>query len=531
LCKGKRPQPSDDWKIIKVAAETMKLEINNQHISLKLLRQAWESPVQIRLGDDARAAVALAQAEVDKVLAGGDTVYGVNTGFGQLAKIRIGNDELTHLQENLVRSHAVGVGAPLAEPIVRLTMVMKVVGLARGFSGVRPMLIDALCALLNHEIYPLIPAKGSVGASGDLAPLAHMTSALIGIGDVRYQGKTMPAADALAAAGLEAVSLAPKEGLALLNGTQVSTALTLAALFRAEHVLSASLAAGALSADAIKGSDTPFDERIHAVRGHESQIDVADVLRELMDGSDIRASHVDCNRVQDPYSVRCQPQVAGACLGVMRHAGEVLEIEANAVTDNPLVFAESDAILSGGNFHAEPVALVADYLAISIAEIGSLSERRIALLIDSHLSELPAFLVADSGLNSGFMMAQVTAAALASENKSLAHPASVDSIPTSANQEDHVSMATFAGRRLHDMLENVAHIVAIELLAAVQGVEFHRPQKSSTLLEKAMQQVRAISPNYAEDRSLSPDIQALAREIDRGEFCQYSSRILPSFSA
>ncbi len=507
----------------------MKLNINNQHISLRQLRIAWESPVQIGLGDDARKAVADAQAEVDKVLASGDSVYGVNTGFGQLAKIRISNDELTHLQENLVRSHAVGVGEPLPDAIVRLIMVMKVIGLARGYSGVRPELIDALCDLINHEIYPLIPAKGSVGASGDLAPLAHMTGLLIGIGEARYKGELLSASDALAAAGLEPLKLAPKEGLALLNGTQVSTALTLTALFRAEHVLSASLASGALSADAIKGSDTPFDERIHAVRGHASQIAVARTLRTLMHGSDIRASHVDCNRVQDPYSIRCQPQVIGACLGAIQHAGGVLETEANAVTDNPLVFAESDAILSGGNFHAEPIAMVADYLAIAIAEIGSLSERRIALLIDSHLSELPAFLVADGGINSGFMMAQVTAAALVSENKTLAHPASVDSIPTSANQEDHVSMATFAGRRLHEMLDNVDHVVAIELLAATQGVEFHRPQKSSALLEKAMQQVRGISAPYDEDRSLSPDIQALAKEIDAGEFCQYSSSILPSF--
>ena len=508
----------------------MKLEINNQHISLNQLRQAWQSPVQIRLGKDARAGVVSSQAEVEKVLAGGDTVYGVNTGFGQLAKIRISDDELTHLQENLIRSHSVGVGEPLPDAIVRLIMVMKVIALARGFSGVRPELIDALCELVNREIYPVIPAKGSVGASGDLAPLAHMSGVLIGFGNVHYKGDTVSASDALKAAGLERLELAPKDGLALLNGTQVSTALTLAALFRAEHVLSASLASGAMSADAIKGSDTPFDARIHAVRGHDSQIAVAEVLRNLMHGSDIRASHVDCSRVQDPYSIRCQPQVMGACLGVIRHASEVLEIEANAVTDNPLVFAESDAILSGGNFHAEPVAMVADYLAISIAEIGSLSERRVALLIDSHLSELPAFLVSDSGLNSGFMMAQVTAAALVSENKTLAHPASVDSIPTSANQEDHVSMATFAGRRLHEMLDNVANIVAIELLAAAQGVEFHRPKKSSDPLEKAMQQVRNVSARYTEDRSLSPDIQALAKEIDQGGFCKYGSDVLPSFA-
>jgi histidine ammonia-lyase len=513
-----------------VADKTMNLEINNQHISLNQLRRVWESPTEINIGETAKAVVASSQAEVGKVLASGDSVYGVNTGFGQLAKIRISNDELTHLQENLIRSHAVGVGEALPDAIVRLIMVMKVIALARGFSGVRPKLIDALCALINHEIYPIIPARGSVGASGDLAPLAHMAGVLIGFGDVRHNGKKLSASNALEAAGLRRLELAPKEGLALLNGTQVSTALSLAALFRTEHILSASLASGALSVDAIKGSDTPFDERIHTVRGHTSQAAVAEVLRDLIRGSDIRASHVECSRVQDPYSIRCQPQVVGACLGVIRHVGDVLETEANAVTDNPLVFADSDAILSGGNFHAEPVAMVADYLALAIAEIGSLSERRIALLIDSHLSDLPAFLVTDSGLNSGFMMTQVTAAALVSENKTLAHPASVDSIPTSANQEDHVSMATFAGRRLHDMIDNVTHVVAIELLAATQGVEFHRPRKSSELLENAMQQVRTVSAAYTEDRSLSPDIQALAEEIDQGEFCQYASSILPSLA-
>jgi len=509
----------------------MKLEINDQDISLLQLRQAWESPLQISLGDTARANVAKAKAEVNKILAGGESVYGVNTGFGQLANIRISDEELTHLQENLVRSHAVGVGEALPDPIVRLIMVMKVIGLARGFSGVRPELIDALCTMINHGLYPVIPAKGSVGASGDLAPLAHMTGALIGIGNVRHDGEAVPAADALEKIGLAPLQLAPKEGLALLNGTQVSTALTLAALFRAERVLSASVVAGAMASDAIKGSDTPFDDRIHQVRGHRSQASVAQLLRNLMHGSDIRASHIDCKRVQDPYSIRCQPQVVGACLGVMQHVAEVLEIEANAVTDNPLVFADSDAILSGGNFHAEPVAMVADYLALSIAEIGSLSERRVALLIDSHLSGLPAFLVAESGINSGFMMAQVTAAALVSENKSLAHPASVDSIPTSANQEDHVSMATFAGRRLHDMLDNAAHVVAIELLAAAQGVEFHHPQKSSAPIEKAILQIRALSEPYDSDRSLSPDIQALAGDINDGGFCDFGSEILPSFAA
>ena len=506
----------------------MKLEINGDFVSLAALRSTWEEPVELTLTEAAREQVATSHAQVAKVVASGDTVYGVNTGFGQLAKIRISDDELGHLQENLIRSHAVGVGEPLADNVVRLVMVTKIAALSRGFSGVRPQLIEALCALVNHGLYPVIPSKGSVGASGDLAPLAHMSGVLIGEGEVTHNGKRISAADALQIAGLKPLTLAPKEGLALLNGTQVSTALALAALFRAEHVLAASLVAGALSTDAVKGSDTPFDERIHSVRGHDGQSAVAAVLRELMDGSEIRASHVDCSRVQDPYSIRCQPQVVGACLGVVQHTADVLATEANAVTDNPLVFAETDAVLSGGNFHAEPVALVADYLALSIAEIGALAERRIALLIDSHLSELPAFLVEDGGLNSGFMMAQVTAAALASENKTLAHPASVDSLPTSANQEDHVSMATFASRRLHDMLDNVAHIVSIELLAACQGIDFRGPEKSSGPLEQAKALVRELSPHYENDRSLTGDIEEVAVIVNNGEFCDHARTLLPS---
>jgi histidine ammonia-lyase len=407
-------------------------------------------------------------------------------------------------------------------------MILKVIALAQGFSGVRQELIDALCGLINHNIYPAIPSKGSVGASGDLAPLAHMAGVLLGIGSVRVDGVRFSAAEALQRAGLMPLQLAPKEGLALLNGTQVSTALALSAVFRTEHVLAASVTAGALSADAIKGSDTPFDARIQKARGHQGQMDIAGLLRELMAGSEIRASHIDCNRVQDPYSIRCQPQVAGACLDVLRHVGQLLETEANAVTDNPLAFTDTGAVLSGGNFHAEPVALAADYLALAIAEIGSLSERRIALLIDSHLSGLPAFLVEESGLNSGFMMPQVTAAALVSENKSLAHPASVDSIPTSANQEDHVSMATFAAARLHAMLDNVAHIVAIELLAAVQGIEFHRPTKTSAVLEQVVEQIRAVSARYVEDRSLSGDITRLAQLMNDGLFYRFAASVLPS---
>jgi histidine ammonia-lyase len=509
----------------------MKLTIDNQLITLAELRQAWLGPVSVALGKTASQRIAESNELINDVVAGGDQVYGVNTGFGQLAQVRISSDELVHLQENLVRSHAVGVGDDLGDEIVRLVMLMKVIALAEGFSGVRVELVQALCALLNNNIYPRIPSKGSVGASGDLAPLAHLACVLIGIGEARVNGNIVSAQAALQEAGLEPMTLAPKEGLALLNGTQVSTALALAAVFRTENVLAAALTSGALASDAIKGSDTPFDKRIQRVRGHGGQIAVAGVLRELMHGSEIRASHVECDRVQDPYSIRCQPQVVGACLDVLRHVCSVLETESNAVTDNPLVFAESRAVLSGGNFHAEPVALAADYLALAIAEIGSLSERRIALLIDTHLSGLPAFLVDDGGINSGFMMAQVTAAALASENKSLAHPASVDSIPTSANQEDHVSMATFAARRLHGMIDNVEHIVAIELLAAAQGVEFHRPQRSSPALEQAIANLRKVSPRYENDRSLSADIAAVAAMIARGDYCVGASSILPSLSS
>ncbi|MEX2259539.1 MAG: histidine ammonia-lyase [Woeseia sp.] len=509
----------------------MNLQIDGATVGLADLRAVWGDACTVELGPEARGRVALSNATIQEVLAGGKTVYGVNTGFGQLAQVRVSDSELQHLQENLIASHAVGVGPLLPDATVRLIMVLKVIALAQGYSGVRPELIDALCAMINAEIYPSVPAKGSVGASGDLAPLAHMACALLGIGEVSVDGQVMSAEEALADAGLEPAVLAPKEGLALLNGTQVSTALALSAVFRCEHLLAGAITAGAMSADAIKGSDTPFDERIQAVRGQRGQIEVAKLLRDLIRGSEIRASHLDCSRVQDPYSIRCQPQVMGACVDVLNHVAGVLGIEANAVTDNPLVFADSGDVLSGGNFHAEPVALAADYLALAIAEIGALSERRIALLIDTHLSGLPAFLVREGGLNSGFMMPQVTAAALASENKSLAHPASVDSLPTSANQEDHVSMATFAAYRLHTMLDNVAHIIAIEVLAAAQGIEFHHPQKSSPTLERIIQQIRHFSPSYDKDRSLSAEIELVATMIDGGSLCEHCRSVLPSYPA
>ncbi len=463
-------------------------------------------------------AIEASAATVAGIVASGRTTYGINTGFGLLAQTSIPADKLAELQRRLVLSHAAGVGADLPAPIVRLVMALKVVGLARGFSGVRPAVIAHILACLRADLLPVIPAKGSVGASGDLAPLAHLAAALIGVGDADFAGTRMSASDALARAGLAPLTLGPKEGLALLNGTQASTALALAALFRAERLLEAAIVAGALSVDAAKGSDTPFDARIHAARGQPGQIAVAAAFRALLDGSEIRHSHLDCGRVQDPYSLRCQPQVMGACLDTLRHAARVLEIEANAASDNPLVFADTGDVLSGGNFHAEPVALAADTMALAIAEIGALSERRIALLTDPVMSRLPAFLVTDPGINSGFMIAQVTAAALASENKSLAHPASVDSLPTSANQEDHVSMATFAATRLHTMCDNTAGIVAIELLAAAQGIGFHAPHQTSTALQRAVATLRAKVAPYTEDRFFAPDIAAATALVQAGDF-------------
>ena len=499
--------------------------ITAEPLTLRQLRDIWLHEVHITISDNAHERLTVSNLRIGKVLESGDQVYGVNTGFGLLANVRVSDDELDRLQENLIRSHAVGIGALLPDEIVRLVMVMKVKALTEGYSGVRPELVDAICGLINNGIYPAIPKKGSVGASGDLAPLAHMSCALIGAGDVRVDGKTMSAADALAAAGIKPIVLAPKEGLALLNGTQVSTAIALAAAFRTENIMAAALVAGAMATDAIKGSDSPFDDRIHKIRRQKGQRDVAKVLRKLLDGSEIRASHVDCDRVQDP-SIRCQPQVMGACLDVLRHSCDVLEMEASAVTDNPLIF--DDGVLSGGNFHAEPVAFAADHLALAIAEIGSLSERRVALLVDPHMSGLPAFLVKESGLNSGFMMVQIVAAALTSENKTLAHPASVDSIPTSANQEDHVSMATFGASRLHEMIDNVSSIVAIELLSAAQGIDFHRPSQSSAVLEKAHVLIREISPVFEADRSLKTDVDEVSALIETGFFYPKCSDILPT---
>jgi histidine ammonia-lyase len=477
--------------------------------------RALHAGAEIVLDERALPGIRRSAETVERIVASGQTVYGINTGFGALAMKTIPTGQLAELQRRLVLSHSVGVGKLLPDDIVRLVIGLKIIGLARGFSGVRPVVIEALMALLRTGVMPCIPSKGSVGASGDLAPLAHLAATLIGDCDARIGADIMPAREALRRAGLLPLVLGPKEGLALLNGTQVSTALALAALFRTETIFTAALVTGAMSVDAAKGSDTPFDARIHEARGQAGQIEVAAIFRALLAGSDIRLSHVDCGRVQDPYSLRCQPQVMGACLDTIRHAAGVLRIEANAVSDNPLVFENGD-VLSGGNFHAEPVAIAADTLALAIAEIGALAERRIALLTDPVMSRLPAFLVTDPGINSGFMIAQVTAAALASENKSLAHPACVDSLPTSANQEDHVSMATFGARRLHDMTDNTAGIVAIEYLAAAQGIAFHAPCPTSKALQAAIATLRAEVAPYAEDRFFAPDIAAATALVEGG---------------
>ena len=488
------------------------IRLGTGRLSLAQLRAIARQAVPLELDPACLPQLKAGQAAVERIVASGKPAYGINTGFGRLSQTRIPDNELEELQRNIVLSHAAGTGPMLDDATVRLTLALKIESLARGYSGVRPLLVERLLELYNRRLYPRIPAKGSVGASGDLAPLAHLSLALLGVGEVRVP---------------DPIKLAPKEGLALLNGTQVSTALALAGLFAAEDVFAAAVAAGALSVDAAAGSDTPFDPRIHDLRGHAGQRDVAKHYLQLLDGSEIRRSHLENDpRVQDPYSLRCQPQVMGACLEQLRYAARVFETEAVAVTDNPLIIGGE--ILSGGNFHGEPIALAADALALAIAETGALSERRIALLIDPSLSGLPPFLVEHGGVNSGFMLAQVTAAALASENKSLAHPASVDSLPTSANQEDHVSMSTFAARRLGDMAANSAGIVAIELLAAAQGIDFRAPLATSPRLREVHALVRSKVAFYDHDRYFAPDITAIQALVEAGAFHRFAPGLLPS---
>ncbi len=491
-------------------------------------RKVYEGAA-LSLDPACRDRVEAGAAVVARIVAKGDPVYGINTGFGKLASVRIAADDVETLQRNLILSHCCGVGEPLAPEIVRLVMALKLGSLGRGASGVRPQIVALIEAMLAHGILPVIPGKGSVGASGDLAPLAHMAAAMMGVGDVTVAGQRMTAAAALAQAGLSPVVLAAKEGLALINGTQVSTALALVGLFRAHRAAQSALITGALSTDAAMGSSAPFHPEIHLLRGHRGQIDTAASLRALLAGSQIRDSHLEGDeRVQDPYCIRCQPQVDGACLDVLRMVANTLTIEANAVTDNPLVLGDG-SVVSGGNFHAEPVAFAADQIAIAVCEIGAIAQRRIALLVDPALSfGLPAFLAKTPGLNSGLMIAEVTSAALMSENKQMAFPASVDSTPTSANQEDHVSMACHGARRLMQMTDNLGGIIGIEAITAAQGVDFRAPLKTGTELMKAHAAIRAVVPTLEVDRYMAGDLAAAAELVRSGEMnASVSAGILP----
>jgi histidine ammonia-lyase len=492
------------------------ISLDPTSIDLATLRQLWAG-APCKLDDASLDRIRASAASVERIVAGGETVYGVNTGFGLLANTRIPPERLAELQRNLILSHSCGLGEMLPRHVVRLMIVLKLLGLGRGYSGVRPLVIDALQVLLDQDAMPLIPAQGSVGASGDLAPLAHLIAALLGEGRIDVAGDTLPATDALPKLGLKPLELGPKEGLALINGTQASTAIALDALFTAERVFGAALGAGALSVDALKGSVKPFDARISEVRGQPGQIRVAAEIRGLLDGSEILGSHGRCGKVQDPYSFRCQPQVMGAALDLLTNAARTLTIEAGAVTDNPIVFEDEDSAISGGNFHAQPVAFAADTIAMAMCEVGSLSERRTAVLIDPKMSGLPAFLTDDGGVNSGLMIPQVTQAALVAENRSLAFPASVDSVPTSAGQEDHVSMAPIAARKAATIAKNVAGIVAVELIAAAQGVDYHAPLKTSEKLQSLHARVRAVSPRLESDRYWADEMTALQAEVLAGD--------------
>jgi histidine ammonia-lyase len=463
-----------------------------------------------------RAAMGASVRAVRELVTQYQPVFGINSGFGSLGPTRIRDDHLSQMQRNLVLSHSVGVGAALSAPVVRLMLLLKAASLAHGMSGVRDEVVDGLLALLAHDVLPVVPEKGPAGVAGDLAPLAHLAGVLIGVGEAHADGRRTTAMQALEHAGFAPLELAPKEGLALINGTQASTALTLHALQRLERIFDAAVAVGAMSLDAVKGSDTPFDDRIHAARGHAAQREVAGRYRAWLFSSELRAPHQHTEQVQGPYCLRCQPQVMGACLDQMRHAWGVLLTEANSASDNPLVFAETLEALSGGNLHDEPVAFVADNLALAIAQIGALSERRTALMVDPALSGLPAFLVQDSEFNTGFRIGQATAAALVAENKTLARPASVDEPATSAGQEDSPSMGFMAARRLHAMLDNTANIVAVEWMAAAQALDFRRPLQSSPALEELHVKLREKVQHLEKDRPIAADISAVAALVEAG---------------
>ena len=497
----------------------MPLVVDPANIDLATLRQLWAGEAA-SLDDASMGRVAESAAAVERIVAGGETVYGVNTGFGLLANTRIPNDRLAELQTNLILSHSAGLGDPLPRHVTRLMIVLKLLGLGRGHSGVRLLVVEALQRLLDADAMPLIPSQGSVGASGDLAPLAHLIAALMGYGRIDVAGEVLSAGDALRRIGLEELQLGPKEGLALINGTQASTALALDALFHGERVFAAAVVAGAMSVDALKGSAKPFDARISQLRGQPGQIRVASAIHDFLQGSEILVSHVKCDRVQDPYSFRCQPQVMGAALDLLENAARTLTIEAGAVTDNPIVFADEDSAISGGNFHAQPVAFAADIIAMALCEVGSISERRVSVLVDPKMSGLPAFLTEDSGVNSGLMIPQVTAAALVSENKSLAFPASVDSIPTSAGQEDHVSMAPIAARKAQQVARNAAGVIAVELMAAAEGIDYHAPLKTSPKLQELHASVRELSPHFTADRYWADEMAALQAAVLEGQIAE-----------
>ena len=498
-------------------------------LTLAQLEAIYRGKLDVQLDLSAKEKVDQAAKVVADAAQSDSAVYGVNTGFGKLANTRIDLRDTRELQRNLILSHCCGVGEPLSDAIVRLIMVLKLNSLARGASGVRWVLIEHLQAMLTSGIYPVIPSKGSVGASGDLAPLAHLTAAMMGEGDVRVLGDVLSAKNALNNASLEPLVLAAKEGLGMINGTQVSTALALVGLFDAWNLVTTALVTGAMASDAMMASTAPFRSEIHALRGHPGQIAVGNSLRGLLSGSEIRESHrEDDTRVQDPYCMRCQPQVMGACIDLLNHVAGVLEIEANAVTDNPLVVVEEGSILSGGNFHAEPVAFAADQIALAIAETGSITERRIATMVDPSLNYgLPAFLSPAPGLNSGFMVAEVTAAALMAENKQKAMPCSVDSTPTSANQEDHVSMACHAGRRLISMNQNLATIIGIELLVSAQGIGFRSPLSTSSVLARTIAELRKSVSALEQDRYMATDIAAAAELVKDGAIAVHADRYLP----
>jgi len=508
-----------------------KLKLVPGKLTLQDIRRVKNEQTFIILDKSAEAKIKASNETILDIVQKEQTVYGVNTGFGLLANTKIAQEDLETLQEKIVLSHSAGIGDYISNASVRLMILLKINSLSLGFSGIRLKVINALIDLINKEVYPCVPKKGSVGASGDLAPLAHMAAILLGYGYVNYKGEILPTKKGLEKAGISTIVLGAKEGLALLNGTQLSTTFALEGLFYAEDLFASAIVAGSMTTEAVLGSRAPFDKRVHEIRGHQTQIDTASMYLDLLGKqSEISLTHVNCEKVQDPYSIRCQPQVMGACLNQIRNSAKTLLTEANGVTDNPLIFVDEGDVISGGNFHAEPIAFASDNLALAIAEIGALSERRMALLVDKHLSSLPAFLVNNGGINSGFMIAQVTSAALASENKCLAHPSSVDSLPTSANQEDHVSMATYAGRRLADMAENTAGIIGIELLASAQGMDFRAPHKSSKKIEDAKKIIRKEVKFYDEDRYFTDDIEKAIKVVRGGVYNDFvKSSLMPSF--